>query len=113
MGIEIQAISPAPVQMYYWAEPDLGLATAHRQRTIADIVGRHPDRFAGMGTVPLQMPELAIGELERLVNSLGMRGTDPIGFIEGARGLSADDRKAVFGGNAARLLKIKVAAERS
>ena len=77
MGIEMQAISPAPVQMYYWAEPDLGLATARVVNdNIAAIVARHPDRFAGMGTVPLQTPELAIGELERLVNSLGMRGVE-------------------------------------
>ncbi len=31
---------------------------------------------------------------------------DPIGFIEGAAGLSAEERAAILGGNAARLLGI-------
>jgi aminocarboxymuconate-semialdehyde decarboxylase len=101
MGIEMQAISPAPVQMYHWAEPDLGLATARVVNdNIAGIVARHPDRFAGMGTVPLQAPELAITEIERLVGSLGMRGVEissnvageisGVSAIIGAVGISGD-----------------------
>jgi len=35
-----------------------------------------------------------------------MGEVDPIGFIEGASGLSADERAAIFGLNAARLLGI-------
>jgi aminocarboxymuconate-semialdehyde decarboxylase len=31
MGIDLQAISPAPRQTYYGADPDLGLATARDQ----------------------------------------------------------------------------------
>jgi aminocarboxymuconate-semialdehyde decarboxylase len=77
MGIDMQAFSPAPVQMFYWTEPDLGLATARAVNdNIAEIVARHPDRFTGMGTIPFQAPELAIQELERLVHSLGMRGIE-------------------------------------
>jgi aminocarboxymuconate-semialdehyde decarboxylase len=77
MGIDMQAISPAPVQMFYWTEPDLGIATARLVNdNIAEIVGRHPDRFVGLGTIPFQAPELAIQELERLVKSLGLRGIE-------------------------------------
>jgi aminocarboxymuconate-semialdehyde decarboxylase len=77
MGIDIQAISPAPRQTYYGADPELGLVTARAiNDNIADIVARHPDRFTGLGTVPMQAPELAIGELERLHKSLGMRGIE-------------------------------------
>ena len=85
MGIDVQAISPAPVQMYYWTEPDLGLATARAVNdNIADIVGRHPDRFVGLGTVPFQAPELAVRELERLVRSLGLRGIEISSNVAGA-----------------------------
>ena len=77
MGIEIQAISPAPVQIFYWTEPDLGIASARLVNdNIAEIVGRHPGRFVGLGTIPFQAPELAIQELERLVKSLGLRGIE-------------------------------------
>jgi len=84
MGIDMQAISPAPVQMYYWTEPDLGLATARAVNdNIADLVARHPDRFVGLGTVPFQAPELAVRELERLVHSLGMRGIEISSNVDG------------------------------
>jgi aminocarboxymuconate-semialdehyde decarboxylase len=39
-------------------------------------VASHPDRFVGMGTVPLQAPTLAVAELERLVKELGLRGVE-------------------------------------
>jgi aminocarboxymuconate-semialdehyde decarboxylase len=77
MGIDMQAISPAPFQYFYWAEPGLGRATARTvNERIAEVVARHPDRFVGLGTVPLQAPELAVAELERLVKELGLRGVE-------------------------------------
>jgi len=42
-----------------------------------------------------------------------MGEVDPIGFIEGSEKLSAEDREAIFGGNAAHRLNIKMQAKRS
>jgi len=96
MGIDIQAISSAPRQTYYGADPDLGLATARTiNDEIADIVGRHPDRFTGLGTIPLQAPEQAIAELERLHRSLGMRGIEIMTHVAG-EDLSAERFRKVF-----------------
>ena len=96
MGIDIQAVSPAPRQTYYGADPDLGLATARTiNDEIADIVGRHPDRFTGLGTISLQAPELAIAELERLHKSLGMRGIEIMTHVAGDD-LSEDRFRKVF-----------------
>jgi aminocarboxymuconate-semialdehyde decarboxylase len=96
MGIDIQAISPAPRQTYYGADPELGSATARTiNDEIADIVGRHPDRFTGLGTIPLQAPELAIGELERLQRSHGMRGIEMMTHVAG-EDLSAERFRKVF-----------------
>ncbi|MEO8143536.1 MAG: amidohydrolase family protein [Betaproteobacteria bacterium] len=77
MGIDIQAVSPAPNQTYYWTEPGMGqeLARAVNER-IAQIVSRHPDRFVGLGTIPLQDPGLAVSELEHAVRKLGLRGVE-------------------------------------
>src|SRR4051794_37727580 len=77
MGIDIQALAPAPFQTFYWTEPELGLATARVvNETIAQIVEGHPDRFVGLGTVPLQAPDYAVTELERIVKELGLRGVE-------------------------------------
>ena len=75
-GIDIQAISPAPVY-YYWTEPELGRECARLiNDNIARIVASHPDRFVGLGTLPLQAPSLAVAELERCVKELGLRGVE-------------------------------------
>src|SRR6202140_397609 len=85
MGIDIQAISPAPRQTYYGADADLGLAVSREINDfIADICAKHPDRFVGLGTVPFQAPELAVAELERLHKSLGLRGIEIATNVAGA-----------------------------
>ncbi|MBO0739103.1 MAG: amidohydrolase [Alphaproteobacteria bacterium] len=96
MGIDIQAISPAPRQTYYGADPDLGREAARAVNDfIAEICGRYPDRFVGLGTVPLQAPELAIAELERLHASLGFRGIEIMTHVAG-EDLSAERFRKIF-----------------
>src|SRR5215468_5038955 len=77
MGIDIQAVSPAPNQTYYWTEPGFGaeLARAVNDR-LAEIVATWPDRLVALGTVPLQNVDLAVAELERCVNELDLRGVE-------------------------------------
>ena len=77
MGIDIQAVSPAPNQCAYWAEPDLGREISRTvNERIAEIVATWPDRFVGLGTVPLQNADMAVAELERCVKKLGLRGVE-------------------------------------
>jgi aminocarboxymuconate-semialdehyde decarboxylase len=84
MGIDIQAISPAPRQTYYGADPELGRQTARIQNDeIAEICGKYPGRFIGLGTIPFQAPELAIAELDRLHKSLGFRGIEIMTHVAG------------------------------
>jgi aminocarboxymuconate-semialdehyde decarboxylase len=77
MGIDIQAVCPAPFQYFYFTEPDLGASIAREvNEGIAKIVADHPDRFVGLGSVPLQNAELAVHELEYAVKKLGLRGVE-------------------------------------
>jgi aminocarboxymuconate-semialdehyde decarboxylase len=76
-GIDVQAISPAPFHYNYAYDADFARETAHVVNDrIAEICGQHPDRFVGMCTVPLQDADIAVAELERCVNDLGMRGVE-------------------------------------
>src|SRR5258708_32485422 len=74
MGIDIQAVSPAPHQTYYWTDPGMGqeLARSVNER-LAEIVSQHPERFVALGTVPLQDASLAGSELTPCGKTLGMR----------------------------------------
>src|SRR5690349_16756683 len=75
MGIDVQAVSPAPHQTYYWTEAGMGQELAREvNERLAEIVARHAERFVAPGTVPLQEVSLAIAELEHCVRELGMRG---------------------------------------
>ena len=77
MGIDMQVVSTAPAQYYYYAEPGFGLELARGiNDRIAEIVASHPTRFAGLGSVPLQDPKLATQELVRCVKKLGLRGVE-------------------------------------
>lgn len=41
---------------------------------LAATVKKYPKRFIGLGTLPLQAPELAVREMQRCVNELGFPG---------------------------------------
>ncbi len=56
---------------------------------VAGLVEQHPHRLVGLGTVPLQHPELAVAELTRAVDELGLRGVQ-VGTLAGSRELADD-----------------------
>ena len=75
MRVDVQVIAPAPAQQHYWAEPDLLAAVSATQNDhVAAMVAQAPTRFAGIGTLPLSAPDLAIVEATRCVEELGLRG---------------------------------------
>ncbi|CAG8579384.1 6664_t:CDS:2 [Acaulospora colombiana] len=41
---------------------------------IAQVCSENPKRFVGLATVPMQSPDLAVQELKRCMNELGLRG---------------------------------------
>ncbi|RYY59013.1 MAG: amidohydrolase, partial [Chitinophagaceae bacterium] len=76
-GVSTQVLSTIPVLFNYWAKPQDGLETSRFFNDhIANTVAKDPQRFIGLGTVPLQDVALAIGEMERCVRELGMPGIE-------------------------------------
>jgi len=85
MGVDLQVVSPAPNQYYYWADPELaGLVVRAINEHIAEQCARHSDRLLGMGTVALQHPELSVLQLEHAVRTLGLRGVEISSSVGGA-----------------------------
>ncbi|MET0331347.1 MAG: amidohydrolase family protein [Dyella sp.] len=74
-GVAVQVISTVPVLFCYWA-PGYQALELHRHLNdhTAALCRDYPRHYAGLGTVPLQSPELAIRELERCIDELGLAG---------------------------------------
>ncbi len=76
LGIARHAVSPMPELLTYWAEAadarDFG---RYMNEQLVRLVEQAPDRFTGLGMVPMQEPELAAAELAQ-VKALGLVGVE-------------------------------------
>lgn len=76
-GVDMQVLSTIPVLFNYAKPAHATLDFAqYLNDHIAGCVRENSKRFAGLGTVPLQDPDLAIKELERCVKELGLAGVE-------------------------------------
>ncbi|WP_329280825.1 amidohydrolase family protein [Streptomyces sp. NBC_01451] len=83
MGVDVQVVGPMPMH-HYWA--DIALA-ARLTRTVNEAVAAHcaaaPERLFGLGTVPLQHPDLAVALLGEAVADHGLYGISVSTSVEG------------------------------
>jgi aminocarboxymuconate-semialdehyde decarboxylase len=76
MSIDMQAISPSPILLFYWEEPAVAAHFSRKQNeAIQEIVEEHPDRFVGFGSVPLQSISESIA-IAREAKSMGLKGLE-------------------------------------
>jgi 2,3-dihydroxybenzoate decarboxylase len=73
-GIDVQVLSHgAPSTQKMDAETGVRVAAAANDR-LAELIAVHPDRFAGFAALPTADPQASADELERSVNTLGLKG---------------------------------------
>lgn len=83
--VDMQVLSTIPVLFNYWAKPVDGYETSRFFNDhIAETVVKDPNRFIGIGTVPLQDIDMAIAEMERCVQELKMPGLEIGSNINGS-----------------------------
>src|SRR5258705_6148942 len=98
-GVGVQVLSTVPVLFAYQLAKERGndLARGLNDR-IGGLCAAHPRRFIGLGTLPLQSPDLAVRELERCME-LSLAGVE-IGTHVNAWNLSDPALFPIFAGAA-------------
>ncbi|QHE88767.1 amidohydrolase [Hydrogenophaga sp. BPS33] len=77
MGLDLQVVSPMPELLSYWMDAvDAQQLLRYLNDQIAAMVAESGGRLAGLGAVPLQDVDLAIRELEYVVQTLGFAGVE-------------------------------------
>lgn len=76
MKIDMQAISPSPILLFYWEDAAVAAHFSRKQNeAIQTVVRTHPDRFIGFGSVPLQSVTESIAIAEE-AKSMGLKGLE-------------------------------------
>ncbi|WP_336215280.1 amidohydrolase family protein [Nonomuraea sp. LPB2021202275-12-8] len=75
-GVDVQIVSPSPSHYHYWADPGLATEVCRlAAEGVAEQVARAPDRLYGLGSAPLQHPELLVKALDHALG-LGLKGVE-------------------------------------
>jgi aminocarboxymuconate-semialdehyde decarboxylase len=73
--VQVQVLSTVPVMFSYWAKAHEALALHQSLNDhMAEACREHRRHYAGIGTVPMQAPRLAVQELERCMDQLDLQG---------------------------------------
>jgi aminocarboxymuconate-semialdehyde decarboxylase len=86
MNIDMQAISPSPILLFYWEAPAVAAHFSRRQNeAIQQVVQKNPERFIGFGSVPLQSVPDSIA-IAKEAKAMGLKGLE-IGNAVGDKAL--------------------------
>jgi aminocarboxymuconate-semialdehyde decarboxylase len=84
MKVTRQAISPMPELLSYWLPLDDARAMVRfLNDTIAEMIAAAPERFIGLGCIPLQDTDAALRELDYVVKDLRFAGVEIASHVNG------------------------------
>lgn len=73
-GVDMRVLSLSTPNVYEWRGARQVEMARYINEVTAALVRRHPDRFAGLASLPLDDIEAALAELERATGELGLCG---------------------------------------
>lgn len=84
LGVDVHVVSPYVGFYNYHLPVEVARATSvETNDEIAGMIRAWPDRFAGLGTLPMQDVKAAITEMERCMTQLGLKGVEINDHVNG------------------------------
>jgi aminocarboxymuconate-semialdehyde decarboxylase len=84
LGVDMHVVSPYVGFYNYHLDAKLAIATSRAiNDEISEMARARPQRFAGLGTVPMQDVTAAVAELERCMTQIGLKGVEINDHING------------------------------
>src|SRR2546425_97275 len=84
LGVDVHVVSPYVGFYNYHLDTPVAVATSRATNDeIGEMARARPQRFAGLGTLPMQDVKAAIVELERVMTRLGLKGAEINDHVNG------------------------------
>ena len=83
IGVDVQVVGPMPMHRYWAGQELASKLTTVTNQAIAAHCADGAGRLYGLGTLPLQHPDLAVRELERAITELGLKGVSVSTNVDG------------------------------
>ena len=84
LGVDVHVVSPYVGFYNYHLDAKLAIASSRETNDeIRDMVRAWPQRFAGLGTLPMQDVKASIAEMERCMTQLGLKGVEINDHVNG------------------------------
>ena len=74
LGIDMRVLSLSAPNVYDWPASRQVEVARKMNNVIAEICRTHPDRFAGLGSLPLENPNESLNEIDCIMGELGLKG---------------------------------------
>ncbi len=95
VGIDVEVLSVSTPNVFFADEAGQPEAARLVNDAYADLIARHPKRFRGFASIPMDAPESALSELHRAIDTLKLSGVILLSNIRG-RPLTAPRYRPFF-----------------
>ena len=95
VGIDCEVISLSTPNIFFADEAQQPEVARVLNDSYADLISRHPNRFKGFASIPMDAPDAAVAELHRAINELKLNGVVLLSNIRG-RALTAPVYRSFF-----------------
>jgi len=83
VGIDVEVISLSTPNIFFADESRQPEVARILNDAYAELIARHPNRFKGFASIPMDAPDAALGELHRAIDELKLNGVILLSNIKG------------------------------